>query len=278
MPTIRTIIVEDIPKDRELLESILASECPNVEIVGHAESAEDGYKLIKRLRPDLVFIDIMLHSSTGFDMLRMLKEENLVNFEMIFVTGFGTNDHETRAIDYSALDFIHKPPAPNTVSKAVKNATRLVDAKMYQSQIAVLLNHLQGTSLDEPEVIFDLSKGQKEVVKVDEILYLKADGTMTYVHLKENRKLTAMKNLGHYSKMLMAEYDFFPIHNNTVVNKKEVKRINPRGDNPTVTLKNGENLDCSRRGFEGFKAVFGTKKGVLDDDNPLVKLWKRFAN
>ncbi len=274
MAQIRTVIVEDIPKDRELLEAILAEECPNVDVVGHAASAEEGVKLIKRVRPDLVFIDIQLERSTGFDMLRMLKEENAINFEMVFVTGYCTHENETRAIDYSALDFIHKPPAPMTVTRAVQNATRLHDAKMYQTQIATLLAHLQGTAVADPEVIFDLSKGEKEVVKVKDILFLEADGTITYVHLRDGRKLAAMKNLGHYSKMLMAEYDFFPIHNNTVVNKKEVKRINTR--ERTVTLYNGKTLLCSRRGFEGFKNVFGTNKGIFDD-NPLIKLWKRFS-
>jgi two-component system, LytTR family, response regulator len=272
--TISTIIIEDVPKDRELLENILANECPTVVVIGYAQSAEEGYKIIKRLRPDLVFIDIQLERSTGFDMLRMLKEENLINFEMIFVTAFGSNDNETRAIDYSALDFIQKPPSSNTVSKAVNNAKRLLDAKMYQTQIATLLAHLQGTSIKDPEIIFDLSKGEKEVVKVNDVLYLEADSTITYIHLRDNRKLTAMRNLGHYSKMLMAEYDFFPVHNSIVVNKNEVNRINPRES--TVTLKNGKSLVCSRRGFDGFKEVFGNNKG-LADDNPLLKLWKRFS-
>ncbi len=275
MGQIRTIIVEDVPKDRELLQAILAEECPNVNVVGSAGNAEEGVKLIKQLRPDLVFIDIQLERSTGFDMLRMLKDENAINFEMIFVTGFGTNENETRAIDYSALDFIHKPPTPSAVARAVQNATRLHDAKMYQTQIATLLAHLQGAAIADPEIIFDLPKGQKEVVKVKDILYLEADGAITHVYLRNERKLTAMKNLGHYSKMLMAEYDFFPIHNNTVVNKREVKRINSRES--TVTLQNGKTLICSRRGFEGFKSVFGTNRNVFDSENPLAKLWKRFS-
>jgi len=275
MQKIRTLIVEDVAKDRELLESILLSTCPNVQVIGHAESAESGCEIIKKLQPDLVFIDIQLHRSTGFDMLRMLKEEGAINFEMIFITGYGSNENETLAIDYSALDFIHKPPNPNSVAKAVKNATRLVNAKMYEAQIATLFGRLQGTALEDPEIIFDLAKGEKEVVKINDIFYLKAEGAVSHVFLRGDRKLTAMRNLGYYSKMLMAEHDFFPIHNSIVVNKKEVQRTNSR--EVCVILKNGQKLSCSRRGFEGFKHVWGTNKSVLDEDNPLTKLWKRFS-
>jgi two-component system, LytTR family, response regulator len=274
MLQIKTIIIEDIPRDRELLQSILDQECPNVVVVGYAASADDGYRIITRLKPELVFLDIQLERSTGFDLLKRLQEENAIDFEVIFVTAYGSNENETRAIDYSALDFIEKPPAPNTVRTAVKNATRLLDARMYQTQITNLLAHLQGTAKHDPEIIFDLSKGEKEVVKVNDILYLKADETITYIHLKGDKKLTAVKNLGHYSKILMAEYDFFPIHNNTVVNKKEVKRISTRES--TVILSNGQELSGSRRGFDGFKAVFGNSQKSLDEFNPLAGVWKRF--
>lgn len=275
MSELKTIIVEDIPADRDLLESMLATECPNVKVVGCAESAEEGYRAIKQHRPDLVFIDIQLHRSTGFDMLRMLQLENAIDFEMIFVTAHGTNENETRAIDYSALDFIHKPPTPNALRSAVRNATRLVNAQMYKKQVDILMTHLLGDKKEDREIVFDLANRVKEAVSVNEILYLEAEGTITHVFLKSGRKLTAMKNLGHYSKMLMTEFDFFPIHNSIVVNKKEVRRIDTK--DKSVILSTGKTLLCSRRGFEGFKEVWGTSKGI-DNDNPLSKLWKRFMS
>jgi len=281
MKKLLTIIVEDNLQHRALLEDNLAKECPYVTILGYAESAEEGYAIIKKLKPELVFLDIELHRSTGFDMLRMLQAENAINFEIIFVTGFGSNENQTLALDYSALSFIKKPPTPYDLREAVQNAVRLIETRtqleealMLKRQIEVLMSHILNPQPQaDPEIVLDLTRGIKEVIKVYDILYLEADSPLTQVNLKGGRRLTAMKHLGHYSKMLMTEFDFFQIHHSIVVNLREVSGYETSGQNKKVVLYSGAKLECARRRFDAVKKArefLGNKGG--GDDGFLTRL------
>ena len=90
-------------------------------------------------------------------------------------------------------------------------------------------------------------------------MYLEADGTVSYIYLQNETKLTAVRNLGHYSKLLMAEYNFFPVSNGLLVNLDFVKRYNH--SELTVNLTNGKHLYASRRGGQDFRRFLNDNKG-----------------
>jgi len=55
---LKSIIVEDEANSREILRNYLAKYCPNVHLVGEAESIEKAKKLIEEHSLDLVFLDV----------------------------------------------------------------------------------------------------------------------------------------------------------------------------------------------------------------------------
>ena len=57
---IKAVIIEDVQDNREVIKRILADNYPNIYLAGEAESVEEGYNLIKKERPKLVFQDIEL--------------------------------------------------------------------------------------------------------------------------------------------------------------------------------------------------------------------------
>jgi len=63
------IIIEDMPAAAELLKKDLAEYCPEVEIIGQADSVISAAKLLKAEQPHIVFLDIML--GDGFVLLNM---------------------------------------------------------------------------------------------------------------------------------------------------------------------------------------------------------------
>ena len=251
MTSIQSIIVEDIPANREVLKKLLAEQCPNVSILGEAETIEEAENLIKKTNPRLVFLDIELKQTTGFDLLKKLHREGSINFETIFFTAHGTYDNATRAIKYSALDFLTKPLDPEKLRHAVEKASKKLNQKQHNAQIELLLETLKSPSAKTNRIAFHLLKGIIEFVKVDDIVYLEADQNVSYVYLQNGSKLNAMRNLGHYSKLLVSDYSFFPISHSIVVNLDYVKRYNH--SELTVSLTNGKHLFASRRGGQDFK-------------------------
>ena len=67
---IRTVIIEDEQKSREMLAAIIEKNCPQLQIVGLAKNVSEGVEAIKRENPDLVFLDISMPDGSGFDLLQ----------------------------------------------------------------------------------------------------------------------------------------------------------------------------------------------------------------
>ena len=82
---IRALLIDDEPKNNRILKLMLEEFCPQVEVEGQADNAEEGVKLIQDTEPDLVFLDIEMPYGSGFDLLDKLKP---VSFEIIFITAF----------------------------------------------------------------------------------------------------------------------------------------------------------------------------------------------
>ncbi len=261
---INTVIIEDIPDNREALKKLLAAECPQVNIIGEADNVEGGYNLIKQLQPRLVFQDIELTDGTGFDILNRLHEEDAIDFEVIFFTAHGSFENARKAIAYSALDFITKPINSDDLKAAVSKAASKIDKEQYSAQIALLLKNLSMASNKNKSIAIHLIKGIIEFVEVDKIMYLEADGTMTKIFVNGNEKpFLATKNLGHYSKLLTSDYNFFPISNSLLINMDYVKQYNHR--ELTVSLNNGVHLFASRRGGQDFRRYLNDNKSRFGD-------------
>lgn len=275
MHMLKAIMVEDMLANREVLRTMLTELCPQVELVGEAENVEQGYHLIKSARPDIVFLDIQLDRETSFDLLDRLHEEDAIGFEIIFITGVGTFENVTRAIEFSALDFIHKPISEDKLVQAVEKAAKRINKPQYNRQIELLLDILSHPTQKSRRIAFHLLKGIIEFVPVDDVVLLEADGPMTHIRLRDGSKLTAMKNLGHYSRLLTSDFNFFQISNDKVVNLDFVKRYNHA--ELTLTMLDGSRLIAARRGGQDLRRFLSEHKAFknIEDKGGLLGLLKQ---
>src|SRR5215471_10377744 len=98
---LRSVMIDDEPKNLSILKHLLEEYCHQVQIVGEAGNPKSGIETILSLKPDLVFLDIEMPYGSAFDMLDQLYP---IDFEIIFVTAF--NDYALKALKYSALDYL----------------------------------------------------------------------------------------------------------------------------------------------------------------------------
>jgi len=61
---LKTILIDDEEDARVILRSFLESHCPQVEIIGEADSVQGGIDLIQSVSPDLVFLDVRMSLGT----------------------------------------------------------------------------------------------------------------------------------------------------------------------------------------------------------------------
>src|SRR5438270_13530665 len=101
---IRTIIVDDEPLARSNL-LVLSGSDPEIEVVAQCGSGVEAVEAIRRLRPDLLFLDVQMPECDGFDVLEMLGKD--LPRATICVTAY--DQYALRAFEAGALDDLRKP-------------------------------------------------------------------------------------------------------------------------------------------------------------------------
>lgn len=81
----RVLIADDEPLARERLRSLLASE-PGMEVVGECADGVSAIAAIQTLKPDLVFLDVEMPGSSGFDVIEAVGPSRMPC--VIFVTAY----------------------------------------------------------------------------------------------------------------------------------------------------------------------------------------------
>ncbi|WP_033165515.1 response regulator [Clostridium sp. KNHs205] len=103
----RILIVEDEPKTREGLVSII-SKFTEYEICGIASDGTEGIGKIKELKPDLIITDIQMPEMDGLTMLRQVEQDNLSYYALI-LTGYSSFEYARTALQLGVIDYILKP-------------------------------------------------------------------------------------------------------------------------------------------------------------------------
>jgi two-component system LytT family response regulator len=253
----RSILIEDNPQVRELIKSLLAIHCPEVTVVGEAESIEAGYGLLSNIQADLWLLDIELRDGTVFELLDRLDPALFERVGLVFLTAFGTYDYMIQAMHKSAVDYLLKPVDPAQLQLAVQKVQKEMSNRNLRSrldELKILLAHTGASKPSLEKLPVTLSRGAIAYIPLREILYLEGVGNICLVHQLSDKPLSSFKSLGEYSDVLEKHNDFFRIHKKYLVNTSHITRYDP--SEGTVWLTNGAKIGASRRGGQDLMAFF----------------------
>lgn len=238
----KTIIVEDEAKSREMLRKMVEMFCPEVHIAGTADSVPAAVKLIRDVRPDIILLDIELHPDKCFDIFPQL--ENL-DFEVIFTTAY--KNYAIEAIKYGALDYLLKPIDMNELKAAISKAIR----KRSQSAENGLLKKFLQEFRPPGSARLALSTAEGIIyADVSQISRCEAKGPYTNFYFKDGKKITTSRNLKEYENQLAGQ-SFFRVHNSHLINLGEVRRY-MKADGGYVEMTDGSNVPVSGANKEAF--------------------------
>lgn len=128
------LIVDDLRMNVEMLSRILIEE----HTVAAAVSGENAIKLMKRMPPDLVLLDVSMPGIGGFDVLKFMKEQpELSNIPVIFVTGANDDNSEEKGLLLGAVDYIKKPYNADVIRIKVKTH---LEMKAYRDNLKQLVD------------------------------------------------------------------------------------------------------------------------------------------
>lgn len=241
------ILVDDEPIARMSLRGMLETYFPNIQIKGEAKNLPDAIKLIHQQKPAIVFLDIEMPGYSGLEILDFFQGQQLQS-KIIFVTAY--EEFALKAFELSAVDYLLKPIQKEALERAL--------AKVTVSQAENLEILHENLKTHKPQKIA-LQTGEGLLfLKLDEILYLKADGSYTHFHLGNKEKIIVSKRLQEYEKLLELG-SFMRIHRSHIINLDHIKKIT-KEDGGGVVMSNGELLSISQEKKSELLNLFGDQK------------------
>lgn len=209
----KAIIIDDEARARTLLQRMLAEYCADVEVIADCGDLPSGVKAIRKMKPDVVFLDIEMPGYSGLELLDFF-DENEITFSLIFVTAY--NKYAIKAFKLSAVDYLLKPVEPSDLEQAMERLKKRTH-KEKNGNISVLRENLKEDGLDKIAVP---DANSIRFLKLDEILYFKADNTYTDIFFEDGSKLTISRTLKNIEDTLAGTPHFFRCHKSYIINTR----------------------------------------------------------
>jgi len=233
---IQAVIVDDEDNSLEALTILLQKYCPDVQVIGTAQTVTDAVELIDNLKPELVFLDIALPDGQGFE---ILEEVGFTAFEVIFTTAY--DQYALKAFDFSALDYLLKPISAEKLQQAVERFEKIRKDENYGERVSVLKESLNNRN----ERIILSSMDGFDVYKIADIVRCEANGSYTTFYIKSGHRVITSKTLNNFERLL-ADLSFVRVHSKHLINLDYVKKyISGRGG--YIVFEDGSQVDVSER-------------------------------
>lgn len=236
---IKAIIIDDSAQARKLLRLMLMELASDVQVVGEAENAEDGLRMILKLQPDAIFLDIEMPGKSGLQLAESLIGKNIQG-KVVFTTAY--NAYALKAFRLSAIDYILKPIQEEQLLEAVEKLKEDKKNRDNEVRLKALSENLQE---DRNDVLCIPILGGYEYLPVDEIEYMEADGSYVKIYCVNNRSKTVSKNLKYFESALTDCTNFIRTHRSFLVNLDFVTNYS-KSDGGYLTLKRNVQIPISR--------------------------------
>lgn len=221
---IKTLIVDDMPLAIANLKAEL-EDFPDIELLGEANGVMEAAKQIKKLKPELLFLDIHMGDGDGFDLLEIISNEDL---QVIFTTA--SKDHAIKAFQFKAVDYLLKPIDPELLRQAIDKVTQVkVKAKgSMPSTGSIALN----------------TQEEIRLVNISDIIRLEAMSNYTNFHLAGPSKILVTKTLKEFEKTLPDS--FIRVHQSHLVNRDQIEAY-IKTEGGYLKMKDGSDVPVSVR-------------------------------
>lgn len=104
----RAVVVEDEKRARETIKNLLRKTDIPVTVIGEADNAEEGIRLIEEKLPDVVFADIQMAEMSGIEMIRKLNEKQ-IETKYVIISGYSDFKYAQQCIELGVIGYILKP-------------------------------------------------------------------------------------------------------------------------------------------------------------------------
>lgn len=240
---IRVLIVDDEPIAREGVRVQLLKYA-DVIVSGEAANGLEAVAAIRKLVPDIVFLDVQMPGMSGFEVLEALGTRNLP--AIVLVTAY--DKYALQAFEINAIDYLLKPFDAERFARAFERARRELE-KTRAAAINQRLQTLLETVLPQKKFLDRMvvkASGRIFFLPVAEIDWIEAADNYARLHVGRESHLIR-ETLSSLESRLNPEL-FLRIRHSAIVNITHIRELHPlfKGEYE-ILLQNGAKLVTSRR-------------------------------
>jgi len=227
MTEIRVLIADDEPLARRGVSQLLAGHS-DMRVVGEARDGDEAVRMIRALKPDLLFLDVQMPGNDGFHVLARIATNDVP--AVIFLTAY--EEFAARAFDVDAVDYVVKPPSRQRFERAIARARKRLDQHRLDPanlSVGIRVETASGTLILRP----------------DEVDWIEAADYCAVVHALGGRHLVR-ESLDALEERLPASL-FVRTHRSALVNLARVRGSAPDTAGNVLLLTTGAHVPVSRR-------------------------------
>lgn len=246
---VKSLIIEDEAPARRLLQEFL-KEYPHIEVLDECTDGFEGARKIMELKPDLIFLDVQMPRINGFEMLELLRGEDMPL--IIFTTAY--DEFAIKSFEYNTCDYLLKPISQERFRKAANKALeQLNDRESQQPDMSKMVDQALGGGKYLDRIVIR-SGSNIQVVYCDDLLCLEASDDYVIVHTAEDQWLKK-QTLKFYEEKL-DPLEFVRVHRSFLVKTSAISRIEPYSKDAYIAiLHNGFKVSVSKAGYSRLKEL-----------------------
>jgi two-component system LytT family response regulator/two-component system response regulator LytT len=221
--TLTTIVVDDEQLACDELLYLLR-DFPEVEVVATGSNGLQALELIRKLEPEIVFLDVHMPGLDGMGLVRRLRENGAELPYFIFVTAYDL--YAVEAFRLEALDYLLKPVDKVRLAETIERARRAIQEKKAPEEAAVPKTSGPGSPSTPRSQLLVRANNRQFIVHANDVIYATIDdGLITLV-------TTNLEGHSNYRTIedLQANLDpdrFWRVHRSFLVNVNHIKEVVP---------------------------------------------------
>ncbi len=226
---LRAVIVDDEALARRGIHQLLAQHA-DVDVVSECRNGREALTLLEREMVDLVYLDIQMPELNGFEVVRSLIANRGADAvpAIVFLTAY--EDFAVEAFEVEAVDYLVKPVSQQRFDAALDRVRR----RLATAEHSPAAQHL----------VVHTARG-KQLVPIDEILWIGADDYYAAIHTAARRYL--LRETMASLEERLDRHRFVRVHRGAIVHLAAVREFRRTDGETMLILVDGTQLPVSRR-------------------------------
>lgn len=204
------LIVDDHPLFREGLKAIIGRD-NRFEVVGEAGNGRDGLRMARKLKPDLILVDISLPDQSGIELTWQLRSL-LADTRIMIVSMHSKIDYIVKAFQAGATGYVVKESAAERLIKGLEYVSRgdyFLDSSVSHEVVEKLMKSPEKEARITDAAYSALTSREQEVMRLlAEGLSSKQIAERLFISPKtvDNHRANILNKLGLHSTMELVRY------------------------------------------------------------------------